>query len=98
MRPSNNLENKTPSDAYLRVQLVCKKVEADSSLEPPQKFSQDQTPLINQASLGHMHLKVHSASVAAFRILLATLPHFVWISSKSFSFFNVSHKSLSFIT
>ena len=44
------------------------------------------------------HLKVRSASIAAFRISLAISPHFVWISSKNFSFFNVSHKSLSFIT
>ena len=35
MRPSNNLENKIPSDAYWRVQLVCKKVQAYSSLESP---------------------------------------------------------------
>ena len=27
MRPSNNLENKTPSDTYWRVQLVCVKVQ-----------------------------------------------------------------------
>ena len=44
------------------------------------------------------HLKVRSASIAAFRISLAISPHFVWISSKNFSFFNVSHKSLSFTT
>ena len=43
-------------------------------------------------------MKVRSASVAAFRISLVILPHFVWISSKNFSFFNVLHKSLSFIT
>ena len=35
MKPSNNLENKTPSDTYGRVQLVCKKVQAHSSLELP---------------------------------------------------------------
>ena len=34
MRPSNNLENKTPPDTYW-VQLVCKKAQAHSSLEPP---------------------------------------------------------------
>ena len=33
MKPSNNLENKTPSDNYSRVQLVCEKVQAHSSLE-----------------------------------------------------------------
>ena len=35
MRPSNNQENMAPSDTYLRVQLVCMKVQAHSSLEPP---------------------------------------------------------------
>ena len=46
-------------------------------------------------------LKVHSVSIPALRISLAILSHFVWISSKNFSFFlffNVSHKSLSFVT
>ena len=33
MKLSNNLENKTPSDTHLRVQLVCKKVHSHSSLE-----------------------------------------------------------------
>ena len=33
------------------------------------------------------NLKVCSASIAAFRILLAISPHFVWISGKNFSFF-----------
>ena len=35
MRPCNNLEIKTGSDTYWRVQLVCMKVQAHSSLEPP---------------------------------------------------------------
>ena len=48
--------------------------------------------------LGHLHLKVRSTSSAAFRISLAISPRFVWISSKNFSFFSVSHKSLSFVT
>ena len=30
-----NLENKTPSDTYWRVQLVCVKVQIHNSLEPP---------------------------------------------------------------
>ena len=42
MKPSNNLENKTLSDTYWKVQLVCKKVPAHSSLEPPLEYSQDQ--------------------------------------------------------
>ena len=48
MKPSNNLENKTPSDPYSRVQLVHKKVQALSSLEPPLEYNQDQMPLTNQ--------------------------------------------------
>ena len=51
MKPSNNVENKTPPDTYWRIQLVCKKVQAHSSLEPPLEYSQDQTPLTNQVSL-----------------------------------------------
>ena len=51
MRPSNNLENKTISDTYWRVQLVCVQVQAHSSLEPPLEYNQDQTPLMNQGSL-----------------------------------------------
>ena len=51
MKPSNNLENKTPSDTYWRVQLVCKKVQAHSSLEPPLEYNQDQTHLVNQGSI-----------------------------------------------
>ena len=39
MGPSNHLENKTPSDIYWRVQLVCKKVLAHSSLEPRNNFA-----------------------------------------------------------
>ena len=42
MKPSNNLENKTPSDTHWTVQLVCKKVQAHSSLEPPLEYNQDQ--------------------------------------------------------
>ena len=37
MRPSNNLKKKTPSVTYWRVQLVCKKVQTHSSLEPLDK-------------------------------------------------------------
>ena len=49
MKPSNNLENKAPSDTYWRVQLVYKKVQAYSSLEPPLEYNQDQMPLKNQS-------------------------------------------------
>ena len=48
MKPSSNLENKTLSDTYLRAKLVCKKVQAHSSLEPPLEYSQDQELLTNQ--------------------------------------------------
>ena len=50
MRPSNNLENQTPSDIYSRDQLVCMKVQAHSSVEPPLEYSQAQMPLMNQVS------------------------------------------------
>ena len=51
MRPSNNLENATPSETYWRVQLVCMNVQAHNSLEPPLEHNQDQTPLMNQGLL-----------------------------------------------
>ena len=47
--------------------------------------------------LGHLHLKVRSASIVTFWILLTISPCFVWISARIFHF-SVSHKSLSFIT
>ena len=48
MKPSNYLENKTPQDTYSRVQLVCNKVQAHSSLNPTLEYNQDQMPLRNQ--------------------------------------------------
>ena len=51
MRPSNYLENKTLSDTYLRVQLVCMKVQAHSPLEQLLEYNQDQMSLMNQGSL-----------------------------------------------
>ena len=51
MRPSKNLESKTISDTYGRLQLVCMKVQAHSSLEPPLEYNQDQTIFMNQDSL-----------------------------------------------
>ena len=45
MRPSNNLENETASDTYWIVQLVCIKIQAHSSIEPPPEYYQDQMPL-----------------------------------------------------
>ena len=44
----NNLENKIPSDTYWRFQLVCTKVQAHSSSEPPLECNQDQMSLSNQ--------------------------------------------------
>ena len=51
MKLLNNLENKTPSDTYWRVQLVCKKIQANRFLEPPLEYNQDQMSLTNQGSL-----------------------------------------------
>ena len=42
MRHSNNLENKTLSDTYWRIQLVYMKVQAHSSLEPKLEYNQYQ--------------------------------------------------------
>ena len=44
MKFSKNLENKTPSYTYWRVQLNCKNVPAHSSLEPPLEYNQEQMP------------------------------------------------------
>ena len=55
MKPFNNLENKNPSDTYWRIQLVCKKIKAHSSLETPLEYNQDQIPLTNQGSLWTFH-------------------------------------------
>ena len=51
MRPSNNLENKAPSDTYRRVKLQCMKIKVHNSLEPPLEYNQDQIPLMDQGSL-----------------------------------------------
>ena len=45
------MENKAPSDMYWRVQAVCVKVQADSSLELPLKHNQDQMSLMSQGWL-----------------------------------------------
>ena len=44
MRNSKNLENKTASDTFWRVQLVCKKIQAHSSLESPLEYNLDHMP------------------------------------------------------
>ena len=51
MKPSNNMENKTPSDTHLRVQLVREKVQNQSPLEGSVEYNQDQMPLTNQGLL-----------------------------------------------
>ena len=51
MRPSNNLQNKIPSDTNWRVQLDCVKFQAHKSLETPLENNQDQMPLVNQGFL-----------------------------------------------
>ena len=42
MKPFNNLEKKTLWDTYWRFQLVCKKIQAHVSLEPPLEYNQNQ--------------------------------------------------------
>ena len=51
--PVNQYENRSGyrSCTYWRVQVVCKKVQAHSSLEPLLQYNPNQTPLINQGSL-----------------------------------------------
>ena len=51
MRPSNDLDNKAPSDTCWRVWLVSVKVQANNSLEPPLEYNQDQMPLMNEGPL-----------------------------------------------
>ena len=49
MRPFNNLENKTLSSIYWRVQLVCVKVQAHSSVEVSLEYNQEQMPLVDES-------------------------------------------------
>ena len=42
MKPSDNLEKKTLWGTYWRVQLICKNIQAHSSLEPPLEYNLDQ--------------------------------------------------------
>ena len=59
MKPSNNLENKTPSDTYWRVQVVFKKVQVQCSLEPPLEYNQDQTDAFHKSRfiMTYKHLR-----------------------------------------
>ena len=71
MRPSYNLENKTLSDTYWRVQLVCTKIEAHSSLETPSEYNQDQTLLMNQGFLWPiLNILGITKKLCSFRLVL----------------------------
>ena len=52
MRAFNNLENKTSSDTCRKVQLVCMKLQAHSSLGLTLEQNQDQKPFRNEGLLG----------------------------------------------
>ena len=68
MKPSNNLENETPSDTHGRIQLVCKKFQAHSSLEPPldtiRSFEKSSFVMIFLTLLGATEI------VCSFRLVL----------------------------
>ena len=67
MKPSNNLENKTPSDTYWRVQPLCKKVQAHMSLKPTLEYNWDKMPLTNQGSLTILEV---TEILCSFRLVL----------------------------
>ena len=48
MRHANNLENKIPSETYLKVQLVCMESQVHSFLKALLEYDKDQVPLTNQ--------------------------------------------------
>ena len=75
MRPSDNLENKTLSDSYWRVQLVCMKNQAHSSLEPPLEYSQYQMPLMNQGSLWPFLTILGVTEICSFILVLERKEH-----------------------
>ena len=70
MRPLINLENKTLSDTYWKVQLLCIKVHTHSSLEPPLEYNQDQMPLINQGLLQSLIILGLTEILCGFRSAL----------------------------
>ena len=71
MRPFNNLKNKTLSDTYWRVQLVCLKFQAHSSIEPPLEYNQDQTPF-NESRFVMIFLTILGVieTLCSFRLFL----------------------------
>ena len=51
MRPSNNLEHKTTSDTYWRVQLVWMNLQAEGSWKAPLEYNKGQMLFVNHGSL-----------------------------------------------
>ena len=72
MKPSNNLENKTPSDTYWRVQLVCSKVQAHSSLEPPLEYIQSGPDALDKSRFVMTFLTIFGVTeiLYSFRLVL----------------------------
>ena len=70
MKPCNNLENKTPSYIYWRVQLVFKKVQGHSSVEPPLEYSQDQMPWKIIVCLTFLTILRVTEILCSFRLVL----------------------------
>ena len=81
MRHSNNLENKTPSDTYWRVLLVCKKVQANSSLEPPLEnyqntyFSKHLSIAASVSTCNKSHTYIFDLLQKCFLFLLFIITH-----------------------
>ena len=72
MKPSYNLENKTSSDTYWRVKLVCKKVQAHSSWEPPLEYNQDQPDAFGKSKFIMAFLTILGLTeiLCSFRLVL----------------------------
>ena len=70
MKSSNHLENKTSSDTYGRVQLVCKKVQDHSSLKPPLEYNQDQVPLKIKVFMTFLTIIGVTEILCSFRLVL----------------------------
>ena len=70
MKSSNNQENRTPLDFYWKVQLVCKKVQTDNSVEPPSECNQDKMFLTNQVRYDLFNHFGVTEILWSFRLLL----------------------------
>ena len=68
MRPHMRTVKK--KDIYWKVKLVCMKVQAHSSYEPPLEYNQDQTPLTNQDSLWPFLILEVTEVLCSFRLFL----------------------------